>query len=1184
LIDPPTKEKDTMSSLEAWRGRALASSLALLLMTVSAHAQNTAATLPGALTSSNVNGLYGPYSGTFLEGGIGLSKPLREHEPLAEAQQDWSLTLWFKTAETAQTALLAGVGGPAETYPRYLALRDGKPVFWAGGAGSDHELESTAALAPGEWHSLAITADVDGAHLFVDGKAAASGRLVLGPASAAVELAPAAPASTFAPAPTHFGGLLGMVSLRTGALNSADLDALLTPPAGLDSLPFEEGSKPWMVQTHAGGNGLRAPQNPATLPHSLTPPQKPIAIAPLAGADHVSNGKMLLRHGWQMIDAAEVEASGEQIATANFNANGWMQATVPGTALTTLIDRGVYPDPDYGLNNMAIPDSLSTHSFWYRDVFTVGELHGDRKELTFHGINYQADIWLNGHKLGVIIGGFLHTSFDVTPYLQARNVLAVFIQPPPHPGIAHEQSISAGAGGNGGLMMLDGPTFGATEGWDWIPGIRDRNIGLWQDVELSAHNAVKLDVPQIITHLPLPDRSRAEITVRVPLTNTGASNLDGTLELAFDDVHIEKKVSAAPGKSTVEFTPSEYRQLVVEHPKLWWPNGYGDPALHTMRLSFKAGGEVSDTRRDRFGVREISYEVAALDNAGHVRNVEVLPTVAALAAKTPEARVIVNQTHEGFRETPGGWTTSLMPGMDHSPAVRDVPGSQTGTALVIRVNGVRIAIRGGSWGMDDMRKRVSRERMEPYFRLHREANVDIIRNWMGQNTEDVFYDLADEYGLLVWNDFWDSTQDYNLEPTDAALFLKNAREVIHRYRNHPSIAIWCGRNEGVPPPTINEGLISLIAEEDGTRYYSADSNTINLHASGPYKYQEPEAYFTTLSRGFAVEVGLPSPPTREAFEAFLPKTDQWPISDAWAYHDWHQDSNGDVAPFMQTIIEEFGAPTSLADFDRKAQMLNYVGHRAVFEGMNAHLWQPNSGRMLWMTQPAWPSTVWQIFSHDYDTQASFYGVKKASEPVHVQMNLPDHDVVIVNNTLDALNGLRVSASVYNTASKMLFDKNAIVAAPSDETTPGLELDLDAALRQEKVLLVKLSLADAQGKLLSDNFYWVYESKSDMQKLNSIASVGLTATATRAAASANEMHVDVKLSNNAGSAAIATKLTLVDANTGERILPAYYSDNYVSLLPGASKTISIAFPADKATKAMKVALRGWNVQESSVPVR
>ena len=274
---------------------------------------------------------------------------------------------------------------------------------------------------------------------------------------------------------------------------------------------------------------------------------------------------------------------------------------------------------------------------------------------------------------------------------------------------------------------------------------------------------------------------------------------------------------------------------------------------------------------------------------------------------------------------------------------------------MIKVNGVKIACRGGNWGMDDSRKRVSREHLEPFFRLYRDAGLNIIRNWVGQNTEAVFYDLADEYGQLIWNDFWATTQNYNLEPQDPALFLKNARDTILRFRNHPSIALWCGRNEGVPQPILNEGLADLIQKLDGTRYYSPSSNRVNLRGSGPYKYQGPATYYE-INRGFSVELGVPSLPTLESVRHWLPKPDQWPINDAWAYHDWHQAGNGDVAPFMLALETEFGAATSLEDFERKAQMLNYVEHRAIFEGFNAHLWSPNSGRLLWMTQPAWPST------------------------------------------------------------------------------------------------------------------------------------------------------------------------------------------------------------------------------------
>ena len=399
-----------------------------------------------------------------------------------------------------------------------------------------------------------------------------------------------------------------------------------------------------------------------------------------------------------------------------------------------------------------------------------------------------------------------------------------------------------------------------------------------------------------------------------------------------------------------------------------------------------------------------------LDSTGHLRRIEYSPS----KAKNRE-EAVVDITHNGIRSIPPAdpfpadyppewrewwksWVSSLAPGAETSPAIRALDDTRVAPYLVIRVNGVRIACRGGSWGMDDSRKRVSRDHLEPYFRLHHDAHVNIIRNWVGQDTEETFFDLADEYGLLIWNDFWESTQNDNIEAENPVLFIDNARDVILRFRNHPSIVMWCGRNEGVPQPVVNEALAALIRSLDGTRYYSPSSNQVNLQNSGPYKYMDPTLYFTTLNHGFSVETGTPSFSTLEAFKASIAPQDLWPISDAWAYHDWHQSGNGDMNPFMAQVQSEFGAPTSLEDFERKAQMLDYVDHRAIFEGMNAHLWAPNSGRMLWMTQPAWPSNTWQILSSDYDTQASFYGVKKACEPLHVQLDLSNYQVAIVNTT------------------------------------------------------------------------------------------------------------------------------------------------------------------------------------------
>jgi hypothetical protein len=353
-----------------------------------------------------------------------------------------------------------------------------------------------------------------------------------------------------------------------------------------------------------------------------------------------------------------------------------------------------------------------------------------------------------------------------------------------------------------------------------------------------------------------------------------------------------------------------------------------------------------------------------------------------------------------------------------------------------------------------------------------------------------------------------------------------------------------------------------------------------LRNSGPYKYQDPSTYYT-INRGFSVELGVPSMPTLESFRHWIPKEDQWPISDAWAYHDWHQAGNGDVAPFMQELETEFGAATDLEDFERKAQMLNYVEHRAIFEGFNAHLWTPNSGRLLWMTQPAWPSSSWQILSSDYDTQASFYGVKKACEPIHVQLDLVSYQVQVINTTTVALPDATLSAKVYSLDNKLLLENSQKVQGAANSLTPGFKLEL-APLVSADTVFVRLSLNDATGKAISDNFYWLGGGETSYRPLNRLppASVSTTASATR---DGDEIKVHVQIENHGAAAALANKLTLETVSDGERILPAYLSDNYVSLLPGEAREIEIEYPVSAAKGPARIEVRGWNLAATTIPI-
>ena len=1118
---------------------------------------------------------YGPYNAVFLDAGTGLSKPLAANDVLLDPGAQWSIYGWVRIAKPmVGNTVVAVVGNPNFAGSRSLGTNDGKLAVYAG---RDAVVRSDVTLAPGSWHLLAATFADEEAHLYADGAEVGHGPI------ADVALAPLlnlAPTTSSIGEAQHFGGELVSLTLMRRALAGSELSRMYRSPPGFTLVEFEDGSMKWPVQTR-GQAGMSAPQDPSTVPHSNAPTQAPVAQPVVSATEALAPaeaGQWILRGGWRLQAAPKVSVAAEVVSSSSYDAGEWMQAVVPGTVLTTMVARGIYPDPDYGLNNLAIPESLNKQDYWYRKEFPTPAIK-DRQNLTltFEGINYAASVWLNGKYLGEIRGAFIRGSFDVTALMKksGMNVLAVGISPPPHPGIPQEQSIKGGPGENGGIMVLDGPTFAATEGWDWIPGVRDRNSGIWQDVTLIASGAVRLGDVQVVTTLPQHDGSEADVEIEVPLTSRSKSPVRGEVHVSFDGVNVTKQVTVGGGETEVRLAPANYAQLKVKQPRLWWPNGYGDPTLHTMKVWFSAGGRTLSEKQLRFGMREISYELSLLDAQGNLRRVEFSPS----AAKDEK---VVGQSHEALRQTSLGWVASLYPGAENSHSLRALTDLKTAPYLVIRVNGVRIACKGGNWGMDDYRKRVSREHLEPFFRLHRDAHLNMIRNWMGQDTEEVFYDLADEYGLLVWNDFWDSTQNYNLEPADPALFLANARDTILRFRNHPSIALWCGRNEGVPPPIINQGLETLVRELDGTRYYSASSNQVNLQNSGPYSYKPPSKFFTTLNRGFSVEVGTPSMSTLESFQHTIAPADQWPVSDAWAYHDWHQSGNGDVAPFMQEIATEFGEPTSLADFERKAQMLNYVDHRAIFEGFNAHLWTPNSGRLLWMTQPAWPSTMWQIFSSDYDTQASFYGVKKAAEPVHVQMNLPDLHAAIVNNTEKAIVDATLRVHAVRGDGTIVFDHQEAVSAPAQAVTTSYLIDVGLASAKD-VVFVEMELKDAQGALLSQNFYWYAADSETYRGMNSLPQVAVTTKAVAETSSGGEAHVSVALENTSASIAVAAKLTLLRASDGGRILPAYFSDNYLSLLPGEKRVVEISYPEAQASAAT-IAIRGWNIVPARVEVQ
>lgn len=921
--------------------------------------------------------------------------------------------------------------------------------------------------------------------------------------------------------------------------------------------------------------GLSAPQPAVTLPASRCETAQPVLKEKSKPISHLVNNEFnewIIAGGWEMIAAEHLKGlTGKEISDI-MNTNRWYNATVPGTVLTTLVDQGVYPDPLWGLNNLSIPDSLSRMQWWYRIELDDLQIEkGKNAWLVFEGINYEANIWCNRKYVGNIKGAFMKKAFDITQLLRSKNYIAVQIIPPPHPGVPHEQSGLSPKGHNGGVLVKDGPTFVCSEGWDWIPGIRDRNIGIWQNVKLEITGGARIKYPQIITDLPLPDTSYADISLNAELE----SFQEGVyvLEMQFLNEKVSKRIALDEGINAIHISARDFPELRIYNPKLWWPNGYGAQNLYVFNLVlYDDQGRISDQQKIRTGIREMSYEFAIMDNEQAKQRVEYNPL--SVSKKTQEP-LFDNLRHDTIA---GGVTVPGLLKDNYIDYLQRIDGDNP--YLVIKVNGQPVFCKGGNWGLDDAMKRVSRQRLEPYFKLHQEANYTMIRNWVGQSTEKVFYELADEYGLLVWNDFWMSTQHYNFPPDDFDLLYLNATDVVKRYRNHPSIALWCARNEGYAPRGLEARLAGLIAREDPTRKYQSNSRELNLRRSGPWHFiSNLSYYFNNVADGFSTEVGTLSFPTAESMLDMMCKEDAWPVSDAWYYHDLHTGHEY----YRATIIRNYAESYTLEDFAKKAQMVNYNSHRAIYEAWNSKLWDQASGVLLWMTHPAWPSMIWQTYSSDYETHGAYYGAKKACEPVHIQLNANNQKVVAINTSLVHYENLTAVLHLLDYEGNRLYSKQKEINLEANTKHECFQFEIPQHIDLPDYTFTKLMLVDKAGQVLSDNLYWDSRQKlwnNMFYGFNILEHVELDARCSFSE-HLDKLTADITLKNPSGIVAIALKLNLRDSKTGERILPAYFSDGYFTLFPGEEKSIQMEYSDKINNRGYYVSVEGYNVRRQII---
>lgn len=393
--------------------------------------------------------------------------------------------------------------------------------------------------------------------------------------------------------------------------------------------------------------------------------------------------------------------------------------------------------------------------------------------------------------------------------------------------------------------------------------------------------------------------------------------------------------------------------------------------------------------------------------------------------------------------------------------------------LKISVNGVRVLVRGGNWGWDELLRRMPAERMDAAVRMHRAMNFTMIRNWVGSSNREEFYAACDAHGILVWNDFPNA---WGMDPPDHEAFVSVARDTVLRYRIHPSVAVWCGANEGNPPAAVDAGMRKAVESQVPGVLYQNNSAGGIVTGGGPYGWVEPERYFDPSTYGskdfgFHTEIGMPVVSTAASTRAMVGEDGpEWPIGGAWYLHDWSERGNQAPQNYKAAVETRLGTARDLDDFTRKAQFVNYENFRAMFEAWNANLWDNASGLMLWMSHPAWHSTVWQTYDYDFDVNGAYFGCRTACEPLHVQADPVKWRVIAVNHTRRALKGATVRAETYDLSGRRIagtrtarVDVEPAASAPAFDAAPAGDLpDLH---------LLRLTLTDVAGKVLSRNTYW-----------------------------------------------------------------------------------------------------------------
>ncbi len=867
-----------------------------------------------------------------------------------------------------------------------------------------------------------------------------------------------------------------------------------------------------------------------------------------------------LSEGWRIYAAGEVDVPGDVVSLPGFDAQNWVPATVPCTVLAALVAAGECEDPYFGMNLRKIPREPFEQPWRYRTGFRLSEAQASQTVLLeFDGINYAANIWLNGRqiaKAGGMKGAFRQFQYDVSRVVEAgRNVLVVEVIPP-KPGDF---------------------TIGFV---DWNPPAPDRNVGVFRPVRLRFCKGVSIENPFVQTRLNLDTLAEAHLTITAEVVNHTGQAITGSLEGSIEGIHFAREVRLQAGeKRQVTFTGDDCPQLRVTNPRVWWPHDLGTPELYPLEMKFIAGSHLSDVALVRFGIREVADYW------------------------TPEG-------HRGFKVNGrevlikgAGWTDDLL-----LADTRETIDAELRYVRHMNLNCIRCE---NIWGKD-----------QTLYDLCDQYGILMMVGWSCQWEHEQYLGkpVDERYGGVV-------------TPEDIELVTKSWQDQLLWLRNHPSIYVWAVASDKTCAPELEKRYIEILDKYDLTRPYLASTGGVGSEQAivtrerivseisgcsgmkmlGPYEYTPPVYWYTDTRRGGAYGFNTETSPgavvpTLESLRKMLPPEHLWPIDEYWHFHCGLNEFTT-LDQYRSALTKRYGEAKTVEEFARKAQTLNYELMRPMFEAFRVYRGRA-TGVIQWMLNAAWPKMWWQLYDWYLMPTGAFYGAKKACQPLQLIYNYGNRSVYLVgcavhtfpddnyerkNRPMEKVctahpTGLTAEIRVYDVESRLFFAERIPIQPRGDAVETQHLASLPRFEHITTTYFLSLRLLDAAGAQVADNFYWLstkpdvldYEAKvtpweyytpckgcADLTLLNALP-LGHVDMTHRI----EEGKITVELTNPGDKIAFFIELLLTDATTGEPVVPIFWQDNYMSLLPNETRTVAATFASAGHEPALT--MRGWNI--------